>query len=806
MRRTSDLGRCRIFLSARSQETAGWFVLLLAWLSNEAARTRVAPPNSLAELIKNGTEGLIMFNKSRIRLVLGGMLAAAIASAPSTALAASSATATGTGNVAGWVKSATLLGTAPGSQSVTIAVHMALQNTAGLKSLVAEVSSPNNKQYGRYLTPEEFDKRFAPATTQVNGVKAMLEKAGMSDVQVGPYGVYVSARATVSQLRTAFHVTQNLYSYKGLTLRANKEEPTIPAALSGKVLYIDGLDDTGQLRQPFHHSVVTGALVAPAATSKSAAASASTVTPPPVAAGNPSPYCNTIYGAKALVATLSTAADVYGAAIPWLGCGYTPQQIRAAYGINKVKYTGSGITVAIIDAFASPTLLADSNRYAANHALPTLKLGVNFSQIIPLGAYNVAAADVTAAYGWWGEESLDMAAVHGAAPGANIVYVGSTDAGPSLDIAFVNTVYNHLADVVTDSWGNNGESIAAGEQATFDQAAMAGAAEGTTILFSSGDNGDLSAANGVASGAWPATSAYVTGVGGTTLEIMDSSGTKAEYGWGTYRAFLNDVTVKSAKSVMTSGVATTVVNGTTYDDFSFYSGSGGGISLLESQPSYQAAAVPAMLANSLNLASGYTETLPTAQRVSPDVAMVADPYTGYLYGETFTIAGNAIADSGCKAISKTQEYCETAIGGTSLASPLMAGVIAIMNQKRASSGEPLVGFANPLFYSAGSRSNGTTFNQALNQIIAPTENVSLLRGYAANLNEARVVTINSVPSLAVTSPFSITVCGVPMCLGVDEVFNYTSLANDVGWETTTAGYNDVTGLGVPYLPKLINEE
>ena len=62
--------------------------------------------------------------------------------------------------------------------------------------------------------------------------------------------------------------------------------------------------------------------------------------------------------------------------------------------------------------------------------------------------------------------------------------------------------------------------------------------------------------------------------------------------------------------------------------------------------------------------------------------MVADPYTGYLYGETYTIAGNTIADPGCTAISKTEEYCENPIGGTSLASPLMAGVMAVMNQKR----------------------------------------------------------------------------------------------------------------------------
>lgn len=754
-----------------------------------------------------------MFYKFKSRLLLSGLAAAVIA------CTATMATAVGApSNVATWVKNATKVGPAADNQSVTIAVHMGLKNTASLKAFATEVSSPTSRQYGHYLTPEQFGQRFAPSSAEVAAVKALLEHAGMTHVQAGPHGVYVSAEATVHQLRKTFHVSQDMYAYKGMTLRANREEPTLPAALAGKIVYVEGLDDTASMRHPFSHSAVVGKLVSPAAAGRPSEAAAVTdsaavqgttaaVTPPPVAAGNESPYCNKYFGAGALVANLSTPADVYGAAIPWLGCGYTPQQIRAAYGLNKVgKYNGAGVTVAIVDAYASPTLLADANRYSANHMLPKLKLGVNFSQIIPIGIYDVSPAETCGPYGWWGEQSLDMAAVHGAAPGANIVYVGSRDCGTSLDIAFFNTIYNHVADVVTDSWGNNGESIAPGSQAAYDNAAMAGAAQGITVLFSSGDEGDLSAPNGVASGSWPATSDWVTGVGGTTLEIWDSSGAKSEYGWGTYRAFLADVKVNSATSVTTSGVATTSAFGVTFDAFSYYSGAGGGISLLELQPGYQAAAVPQVLATSLNLASGFTEVLPARQRVSPDVAMVADPYTGYLVGETYTIAGNPISDAGCTPISKTQEYCEIAYGGTSLSSPLMAGVIAVMNQKRAADGDPVVGFANPLLYGSGSHGDGVHLTTgALNQIVAPPTPVSVLRGYAVDLTRARLIAINSVPFLITTAPYALQVCALPICLGVNEVFNYTSLAS-ASTPPTPAGYNDVTGLGVPYLPKLINVE
>jgi subtilase family serine protease len=738
----------------------------------------------------------------RTRLILGGVIGAVAAL---TATAATPATTTVTGNVASWVKSAKLTGTAPASKSVTIAVHMALTNAASLKRLVAEVSDPRTATYGRYLTPAQFAERFAPAAADVNQVKALLEHAGMKNVTAGPHGVYVSAVATVGQLRSAFSVSQNMYSFAGQSLRANTQEPTIPASLAGKVVYIEGLDDTSMLRTPMHRSAVEGERLAPAGAES---ASATTITPPPVAAGNPSPHCNYWFGAGAeVVANLSTAADVYGAAIPWLGCGYTPAQIEEAYGLSRVKYNGSGVTVAIIDAYASPTLLADLQAYSERFKLPAVQNGVNFSQIVPAGEYSIPenAAYCGGEYDWWGEQSLDVAAVHGSAPGANILYIGAADCATSLTVAFMNAVYNHLADVVTNSYGNNGEAIAPGAQASFDQAAMAGAALGTTILFSSGDDGDLAAINGVASGAWPSTSAYVTGVGGTTLLLWDDQGYKAEYGWGTYRAFLSDATVKSATSVTDSGVAQVTNFGITYDDYSFYAGSGGGISLLETQPSYQAKAVPPSLAVSLNLASGYTETLPNPQRVAPDVAMDADPYTGYLYGETFTIAGNKIADAGCTPKSETTEFCVTPIGGTSLASPLMAGVIAVTDSKRLAAGEPVVGFANPFLYSIGSQNTGTNFKDAINQIIAPTEPVSVLRGYQSDLNEVRVVTVNSVPFVITPAPYALEVCGLPICLGVNDVFNYTSLSS-AAIPPTPAGYNDVTGLGVPWVPKLINEE
>jgi subtilase family serine protease len=686
------------------------------------------------------------------------------------------------GSVAPWVAGASKVGSAPSDRTVSILVHMTLSHKDALARLVDAVSRPKSPDYGKYLTAAAFRSRFAPDPADVTAARDMLEHAGMTHIVTGPGGMYISAKATVAQLASTFGVNQDLYSVRGQTLRANAIEPQIPAALAGKILSIEGLDDSGYLRTPQHVSVVEGQRVAPRLISTT-----STITPPPVAANNPSPYCNTYFG-PGIKAKLSTAPTPYATSLPWLGCGYTPAQIRAAYGLNLVKLDGTGVRVAIVDAYASPTLQADGNAYAANHRLPRLT-AKNFTQIIPEGIYGVSPSDPCGPYGWWGEESLDLAAVHGSAPGAAITYIGAESCAAPLSQALANAVYNQQADIITNSYSYNGDSDSESDIQAQTQVFLAADAMGITVLFSSGDNGDLSQSNGVATGAFESDSPYVTGVGGTTLLLYGPGGAKGEYGWGTYRDLLGGVTVNSSTSVTTSGLETTTDFGATYDAFTFYSGAGGGISLLSPQPAYQAGVVPAVLATSLNTAGGNTITLPNPQRVAPDLAALADPYTGYLYGETMTIAGNPIADHGCKPISATTEYCEDAIGGTSLASPLTAGMFAVLDQARLAAGKPVVGFANPLLYSLKVGTATSLTSGPLNDIVPPPKPTAVLRGYASNLNEARLVTVNSVPFDITVNPFALEVCGLAICEGINDAFNYV-----------TPGYDDVTGLGVPYAP------
>jgi subtilase family serine protease len=295
--------------------------------------------------------------------------------------------------------------------------------------------------------------------------------------------------------------------------------------------------------------------------------------------------------------------------LPWFECGYTPEQLREAYGSNKVPETGKGVRLAITDVYASPTIVADVNRYAANHGLPPLTQE-NFQQILQPGATAVPADDPCGYQSWWQEETLDVTAVHSMEPGASIVYVaGACDSVDSVDEGVaVEPVYQaidtRLADIVTNSWLYNGEAdLTPGELLTDNFEFIQAAAQGMNLLFAAGDDGDLTMSgevyggpNPVASGSWPATSPYVTAMGGTILLLKNGSGEKSEYGWATYETVFYDPLISPDGTSVTDQGQGWVV------PFIWTFGGGGGPSLVMPEPLYQKKVVPTILATQTYLA------------------------------------------------------------------------------------------------------------------------------------------------------------------------------------------------------------
>jgi len=677
-------------------------------------------------------------------------LAAAVATATVTALAAApnvsaATTSTVPGNVPSYAAAAARQGAANGSGRLTVSVYLAGSNPSGLAKLVRDLYDKRSPSYHKFLTSAQFRTAYAPAAADVSAVKSFLDAKGLKVTYVPSNGAYVDATGSVAQAAAAFGVTQSLYSYQGRLLRANAEAPTIPSSLAGKVLFVGGLDDSELLLTPSN----TGR------EGKQA--------PPGQGYSTPGP-CST----PAIPETGTVTTPVvtqYGATMPWLPCGYTPQQVRVAYGLpadwHDSLLTGAGVRVGITDAFASPTIQQDLDTYSTNYGLPQTTI----EQHVTPGVYNFPENRFDP-QGWYGEESLDVDAVHSIAPEATLVFAGGNNSNAPLDHALIDMIDNHRADIITNSWGIYGDPAQFGhvnaDELAFEQAA----ATGISVLFSSGDNGDVAAITGLAQGSWPSTSPYVTSVGGTSL-LLNADGTKKEFGWGTYKSNLLDATTTDGYQTLT---------GSAWSPWppTYQYGSGGGISRLFAQPEYQSGVVPTPLATQAVTASGSPYTYSTPHRVTPDVSMLADPNTGMLYGETYAISGDPLVDAGCTKLSAQLEYCERRIGGTSLASPLFAGVLALADQARATNGLGTIGFVNPALYTA---------RTGLVDVKAPTTATAVLRNVEVDPTTflTTLRTINSVPSSALGGVIE----------GAD-----TSLR-------TTDGYDNVTGLGTPMVPGLV---
>jgi subtilase family serine protease len=585
----------------------------------------------------------------RCAAVAVAALALGITSAPAGA-AGSKRTAL-PGSVPRWAQPGRDRGDAASSNSVTVTVYLPLRDAGAAAALAQRVSDPASADYGQYLSSDAFDQRFGAGDADVAAVKGFLRGAGLTVSDVAGNNRYVEATGTLAKAEAAFGTTVHRYAYRGRVLNAPTSALSVPSSLSGKVLAVTGLDQSGTLTRPLNDT--------PGATDSAQGVqpAAGTGAPPPAAFVN-APPCSTYFGET--IAT--TLPSVNGENVPYAPCGYTPAQYEGAYGTSGLLargVDGRGVTVAITDAYAAPTILQDANTYAVRHGQQAFRSG-QFSQILPkhkfrYGFDDKVNGDLCGERGWYGEETLDVEAVHAMAPGANVLYVaGRSCDDPDLLQALNTIVDGRKADIITNSWGSIGEDVAPdvlqAYMATFEQAAS----EGIGVFFSSGDDGNDSTdtADGSPAIDFPASHPLVTAVGGTTLGVSQTNGYLFETGWAT-------------------GTSTLSADGSAWQppfpgDFLY--GGGGGVSKLFAEPSYQNGVVPAGLAN--------------GHRAVPDIAMDGDPQTGMLVGETQTFPDGSV------------RYSEYRIGGTSLSSPLYAGLEALADQ---AAGHPH-GFANPAIY------------------------------------------------------------------------------------------------------------
>ncbi|HEY1489305.1 MAG TPA: S53 family peptidase [Micromonosporaceae bacterium] len=555
------------------------------------------------------------------------------------AVAASGSRSAVAGSTPKWATSGRAVGTPSSSTQISFHVVLPLRDAKGAAAVAAAVSNPKSASYGHYLTASAFNARYAPTAASVAKVESYLKGAGIKVSGVAAGNRWVSASGSVKQINAAFGTKLRNYRYDGKTLRAPSSSLSVPRAMAGIISGFVGIDQSGLLRKPTS--------VTPSGATASAAATPSDAAPTPGT-------CSTYWDQHEQV-----APEAYGrTSFPTPNCGYTAKQVRTAYGTQAAVNagdTGRGVTVAIIDAYASPTMLADSDQLSASQGEPQLTSG-QYTETV-MGPFT-DQAECGGEFGWNEEESLDVEAVHGEAPGANIHYVGAANCDEGIDDAVNYVIQNHVANIVSNSYGFAGEGGLGDEVALENSEFMQAAAEGIGFYFSTGDDGDNTVlGDPIAEPDFPATDPYVTAVGGTDLAINSNGSYKFETSWGDDLDSVNFATSPSSYTSPPPG--------------SFLFGGGGGTSRLFTQPAYQKLAVP----KSLSELNGSTK-----MRVIPDIAALGDPETGFLIG-----------------ISDGSPFTNIQIGGTSLSAPTIAGIQAVASQGRFFP----IGFANPLLYTLG---------------------------------------------------------------------------------------------------------
>jgi len=381
----------------------------------------------------------------------------------------------------------------------------------------------------------------------------------------------------------------------------------------------------------------------------------------------------------------------------WLHC-YTPKQIADAYDVTALHEAGTlgaGQTIVLLDAYGSPTAEQDLQTFH-DVFFPSLP-DPDFDAVNPQGQPNFAngchgngtgMSGPCAAAGWSGEATLDIEWAYAIAPLAHIVLIGVPPAEtegvqgfPNLFKALKQAVDTYPpGTVISQSFGVTEQTFggaAKTQTARFDEVYRAAAAKGDTVLASSGDDGTTGVSKQHADTTtypyptvgWPASSPWVTAVGGTQLQ----------YGW-TWQPtsdvpFLPSGDYNPDYFAFTDGGNSEPV----WNESWLPAATGGGPSAIYPRPDWQ------------NEQAGI---IGRDARGVPDLSWNAAVNGGVLVWIT--------------AFPGYQRPGWHVYGGTSASSPQVAGLIALANEQQADAGLPPLGFLDPLLYQVGDAAGAST--------------------------------------------------------------------------------------------------
>lgn len=489
---------------------------------------------------------------------------------------------------------------------VSIYFKRSATQQADLLALLAAQQDPTSPEYHQWLTPEQFAARFGMASQDIDAVQNWLEQQGFSIDYVNRSRNAIHFTGTVGQIESAFQTQMHYYVVNGEKHFAPSTALSVPAAMAPVVQDVTNLSNFRP--RPMH-----------------------------------------------ITARPDFTSSVSGSVF------FAPGDIATTYDLAPLYsggFNGTGQTIAIMGQ--SYVMVSDMEAFEAAASLPKK----DPTLVLVPGTGN----DATVSKGDESESDLDLEWSGAMAPGANVIFVytgSNTNYGVYDSAAYA--VDQKIGNIISLSYSSCETELTAANYQQLDAVFQQATAQGQTVLAASGDQGTTACSGNTNMTTaqqqaqvvnYPASSAYVTGVGGTEITAANDSSSNSTY-W-----------IAANGSDLLTSAKTYIPEVAWNDDSSQYglSASGGGTSSLVSRPSWQSG-VPGIPSGNM--------------RLVPDIAFYSSPgLPGYLYCTSDSSQWQSGQQASCNKgfrDSATQDL--NIAGGTSFATPIFAGMLAVLNQK-----------------------------------------------------------------------------------------------------------------------------
>ncbi len=639
---------------------------------------------------------------------------------------------------------------------------------ARLEQHIAQMHDKASPLYHQWLTAQQFSAMYGVPQSDVDVVTGWLASHGFNVDSVADNRMVVEFTGTAGQIRGAFHTEIHNLMVKGAAHIANMSDPQIPAHLASVVVGVHALHDF--MPHPNYKSKGL-------ARRDSASGQWSQVNPDFTVVDGTSTY--------------------YAVA---------PADFATIYDLNpqlSAGITGAGQTIAVIE---DTNLKNTADVTTFRTAFGLTSYGGTFTQVYPTGKTTCTNPGQNGAEG---EAALDAEWAGASAPGAAIELAACKDTSTVFGglIAVQNLVASATPpQIMSISYGECESENGATANASYVTAYEQAVAEGISVFVSSGDEGAAScdadeavATHGIAVSGFASTP-YNVAVGGTDFgdSYNSAHGGPAVT---TYWNASNSSTYSSAKSYVpeipwddscasnllyTTEGSTQAYGSTGYcntgtgkADYRTTAAGSGGPSAYSAQPSWQTGVV------GLPTTSG-------GKRYLPDVSLfAANGVWGHFY--VFCLTDTAEGGVASCSYTNTTDILDLAAGGTSFASPALAGIQALVNQKTgAKQGNP-----NTTYYALAATEYGTTGNAACNSN-GGTAAAPVLPASTCIFNDVTIGSID-VNCTGTTDCYGYTKTG-----SIQGVLSTSSTTLGVAYPATV-GWDYATGLGTVNANNLVNE-